>query len=467
MQKRLTNTELVQLSPFLKSGAVRPGDVLLTRGRGGESTLIAAVTGGQFSHAALWLPVPDSPLPALIEAEDLGVGFTTLTPIHFMTGSTVTSTYSLPQSPLAWKLMRHPAIAGIAPERLIAASEAFLKKVLHRRYSALERLVKPVGLPAPIESIAGRLGAFADRLSRAQGHHGIFCSELVALYFEELQVSLFKSGGPAATHVSPNDLDSGICLLKCVEDAFLAPDSLGTDFEATRTELEWLARKDVVPVFVKNRHDGDVLMRVVGELRQVVHDAFTAQMTRSEQLALSIYEQMRTQAAETAERGHTRYAEKFSSQAALALLLLHLERQIAAHYKRMQDAPRDKPTPEAPGQALQILARTRINLSTENQSRNLRTATLYALKIMQIRLDDSGLSRKARAELTRKRRELIDGWRSHRKEKAQTLQRTNALLQPKPASAETLEYVNEVIGKAQSAALAQSGVSDAAISPPS
>lgn len=218
MDRRLTNAQLAEFAPFLKMGVVRAGDVLLTRGRGAESAVIAAVTGGQFSHAALWLPLRDSPTPALIESEDLGVGFTPLVPIHFRAGSALISTYSIPHSPLVWKLMRHPALAGIDLSRLADASDAFLQKVLSRRYSALERLVKPVGLPAPIETLAERLGAFADRLARAQGHQGIFCSELVALFFEELQVTLFEGSGCASTHVSPNDLVSSTSLLRAVAD---------------------------------------------------------------------------------------------------------------------------------------------------------------------------------------------------------------------------------------------------------
>ena len=109
-----------------------------------------------------------------------------------------------------------------------------------------------------------------------------------------------------------------------------------------------------------------------------------------------------------------------------------------------------------------ILTRIHLNSRSELQARIWRTTLGYMLKIMRMQLQNAEASRSLRDEIAYKRREFIERWCSDRETSKLALQSANETLQTKPPSAATLEYVNEVVGRAQAEALAQSGISDAA-----
>jgi len=75
---RLGANILRSWSPLLVGDVMRVGDVILSREPTPESALLADATGGQYSHASLWIGPG-----CLVEADGLGVGET------FLAGHTV------------------------------------------------------------------------------------------------------------------------------------------------------------------------------------------------------------------------------------------------------------------------------------------------------------------------------------------------------------------------------------------
>src|ERR1700684_3959794 len=86
---QLDYTRIAPNAPYLRMKDLRPGDVLLSRGKSHlknrfEPALIALGTLGWYSHAAvfIWLKPPAEGAPGLlqlIESEDQGAGWTELT----------------------------------------------------------------------------------------------------------------------------------------------------------------------------------------------------------------------------------------------------------------------------------------------------------------------------------------------------------------------------------------------------
>jgi hypothetical protein len=200
------------LSPdtlLLRQDLVRSGDVLLTYGRGSESKTIAAVTSGEFSHAAVFI----SPLD-LLESFDL-VAHSSIDPVGqaVIQGKRVFLA-RLPHDPLRATLWRHPSADAVSRERFAKAYSRLLEEQLGMDYPPRDRLVHLAQVPTFLK----------DRLKkhyhgRAQTPiPGDFCSQLVARFYEYLKVPLFDDRrGP--DKVSPNHLAE--CKLTQVAGAIL------------------------------------------------------------------------------------------------------------------------------------------------------------------------------------------------------------------------------------------------------
>jgi hypothetical protein len=90
-----------QHTALIRLDSVRPGDVLLSRNDEPESTLFAKLSGGRWSHAALWIPVQASERSKdanswinlqLVEADEFGIG---ATPLRQVTLSDPTKSVSM------------------------------------------------------------------------------------------------------------------------------------------------------------------------------------------------------------------------------------------------------------------------------------------------------------------------------------------------------------------------------------
>ncbi len=209
---------------ILRSLALQPGDVLLSRAQGWRSTVVARATGGPFSHAAIWLP--DDILPTLYEADGQGVGPTHLQPVHVRDGVHAEMGYLLPGEPGDFALWRHPGVSALSPVQLQRAACALRDQAVYRRYARLHRLSHTLagqGLRARALRATARLALpLIDPRAHEAGHAGIFCSEFVCLYFRLLGLPLFTHERAPDT-VSPNHLAGRDSLLREVDGAFIRP----------------------------------------------------------------------------------------------------------------------------------------------------------------------------------------------------------------------------------------------------
>lgn len=204
----------------LRLDLLEPGDVLLMRGEGDESAAIAKFSGGEFSHAALWI----DPLTTL-ESDGGLIG-----PKHarcFGTAKYDGEPVALGEivgAPLACEVYRHPGTRALSVEQFAGALEAEMHASYGKDYSEYYRLIATANLPGwpalskylvPLAAEVTR--AYERRFSRDK-IHGPFCSELVARVFRHLGLPLFNQDRPAE-QVSPNDL--GRSALHRVEGAVI------------------------------------------------------------------------------------------------------------------------------------------------------------------------------------------------------------------------------------------------------
>jgi hypothetical protein len=220
---------------FLDASVVRPGDVLITMGTGLNAKAIQVLSNARYSHAAVWLPLAAGNVHMLAESDGDGVGFTPMLPTRFEnTGSppAFVRAYAVP-GVTRYKLLRHPQIQNISPERLLAAAQKLQDEHFSRPYSHRSRLLDAYDMPAPLRELAKKA---YDMVQKPDPIAGSFCSELVGLFFNEIGLPLFTEDR-APSSIAPKDLDAEGCLLEDVGGAFLMPD----DFKG------WTRRDPLLP----------------------------------------------------------------------------------------------------------------------------------------------------------------------------------------------------------------------------
>ena len=158
----------------LDSDRMLPGDVLLERGRGLESAIIRLFDRGSFSHAILYLGGDQ-----IVEAVDRGVSLRSV--LHVMC-----------TDPSRFTLLRHPE-ANRRIGTQIDSLYSFAQGELNKYYST-----------------AGAIGTKIPFFKRRAHEH--FCSELIALIYERMQIPLFTDRR-APDKVSPNDFTRPSCML--------------------------------------------------------------------------------------------------------------------------------------------------------------------------------------------------------------------------------------------------------------
>jgi hypothetical protein len=196
--------------PLLLCSEMQAGDVLLLRGTGVKSALIASAAGGVYSHAALILKDSEDFLAQIYESDGLGVG-----PSSYPTATVrIQGTTRLPLALVMGRevqvarLLRHPEIEKVPSSTLSAAQTLIRSEHNFRSYSAIGRLVRPLGLPSFVELSINRVQELNDRLANRELRRGVFCSELVGVFFDHLGLPLLPGGHDSST-LSPNHLDQG------------------------------------------------------------------------------------------------------------------------------------------------------------------------------------------------------------------------------------------------------------------
>lgn len=204
--------DIAPYAPFLRMNKVQLGDVLLSRASGKkvETKLIAKMTKGVYSHAAVFISFKERPdgkptMLQLIEAEDLGVGWTGLDPFLLaLDGERFEDVAPPPGNPEKAALLRHPQISSVPLPQLIEASRKIRDEQLFMAYPPLDRLVDATPFPAFIKAVVRRAAA-REKYEHDPLAIGSFCSQLVAKFYELLPVSLFDIRRPA-NEISPNAL---------------------------------------------------------------------------------------------------------------------------------------------------------------------------------------------------------------------------------------------------------------------
>lgn len=191
---------------YLNTSLLRPGDVLLTRGRVKESHWIARLTWGPFSHAAL--VVNGS---VLFESDDLGVGYTALHVDRVERSAAGKHLLSVLTDVDRAVLLRHPrmahSMAADVEEDLVEA----LYPAFGREYPPWANLAS--ALPGgPLIRGVGRLLLRAKAAFDGDDkvwNPGQFCSQLVAdalmRVLKEKKLSLFVPPRSPA-NINPNTL---------------------------------------------------------------------------------------------------------------------------------------------------------------------------------------------------------------------------------------------------------------------
>jgi hypothetical protein len=204
--------DIAPYAPFLRMNQVQLADVLLSRASGKkiETKLIAKMTQGVYSHAAVFISFKEGAdgkptMLQLVEAEDLGVGWTSLDPFPLaLDGDRFEDVAAPPGNPAKAALFRHPQIAKVPLQRLIEASRRIRDEQLFMAYPPLVRLVDATAFPSFMKTVVRRAAA-REKYKHDPLAIGSFCSQLVAQFYELLPIGLFDAPRPA-NEVSPNAL---------------------------------------------------------------------------------------------------------------------------------------------------------------------------------------------------------------------------------------------------------------------
>jgi hypothetical protein len=186
---------------YLVERSLRPGDVILMNGGEKSSRIISFFDGGPYSHAALYIGEGK-----IYQADDNGVADALLPFVRVKIGEEVVQWRYLESYKGQALVLRHPVLESIDTAEVRAALEAIRAKYMYDPYSKFHRLAGPLRWPWPLRWIAGRVLKlmWSDKAERARRIEGVFCSELVALFFETLGLNIFPDRLDAV-NVGPND----------------------------------------------------------------------------------------------------------------------------------------------------------------------------------------------------------------------------------------------------------------------
>lgn len=185
----------------LRSDLLLPGDVLLTRPKATTAKLIAGLSAGRFSHAALFVASN-----MIFESDGGLIGYKLLRRSGWAKDSRhPVSLEEIPAKNVAEAtVLRHPRMSS-ASTCFDDALSTEMSEALGKDYSQLRRLVRLASIPRhllkPVEGAVSLLDAYLA----ANKVPGPFCSELVAKVYRRLDLPLFDDESLPES-ISPNDL---------------------------------------------------------------------------------------------------------------------------------------------------------------------------------------------------------------------------------------------------------------------
>lgn len=286
--------ELRSNGPLLRKSKLQPGDVLLVRGNTPFSSLIVNMSGGEYSHAAIWIPGGDANFTDLFlaESDTAGVGFTQIIPmgIYQVGRQTAEIVYCIPGNPKAWVLLRHPDCKNIDAIQMRQASIQLQINDFFKTYSPLPRLLETVVLPNSYHIVLKGLAQTFEYCRVDKGTRGTFCSELVATFFSNLGVELFSSIRAPHT-VSPNDFLSPDCRLNVVADAFIDTDNLAPGTYGYGSIVQDRKNDPYLRAMIKRRDFTDQLSATVNTIVNNLHKERTKLVEKQTELATIIEDQ--------------------------------------------------------------------------------------------------------------------------------------------------------------------------------
>ena len=261
----VSGSQLRSWAPLVRMDAVRSGDIVLTRGRTVEARVIARMSGGRWSHAALWVPIESryrsggighwSDLQ-LIEADDIGTGPTELRVVLLRLGGETVVAARLPGDPEDAVLLRHPGIDCIQEEAFDEALQALTTTALYRSYPPLDRLVGATSLPPALKSVFRNALAVVYRTAQNAPRRRLFCSELAARFYGLLGLSPFEPGFAFEPEdVSPNYLAGSRSVLRPVAGAVLSAANIGDEAGTALFQLSFFRRETLLAVMVKQNEE--------------------------------------------------------------------------------------------------------------------------------------------------------------------------------------------------------------------
>lgn len=242
---------------FLRADLLQPADVILTSDRGWSSKIVRLSTGGPYSHAILVIDVlhrldkigsgMQSVLATINKCEIRGDGIRWFDDI---------SEY------IRFDVYRHPQLDTLSFVERKELADRLLKFV--NQWEGLEYLPERLAnartrreFQKPIKCLASIVSGF--RRTR-KDDESPFCSELVAMFFEEIGVKLFNQPVDPIT-VNPSmlsDMESNLVRrndLKGEQDASIPhAEALHTDILAIDLELPLSERTQLVKQKVVNAH---------------------------------------------------------------------------------------------------------------------------------------------------------------------------------------------------------------------
>jgi hypothetical protein len=345
-QIRGTSTSIL----FLRFDLIQPGDVLLTRSASREALAIAGATvgvtaalwGGGFSHAALWIPyrnedvarvIPDHTGLLLAEADDFGVGITRLCLKSIKPANEAMNALVIPMfNTTQGKLLRHPKLKTLKLGAVLSASEWLQETEFFRAYSSLGRLADAAHFYPTFKPFLRSLLICREAVDDALVH-GAFCSELVAKFFDRLQLPLFADNRPASS-ISPSDLDNS-CLVE-VDGAILSADNIDLDVDEVHSASD---RAEYLPRMVRWKSDHIHLEKSITSLIETANrqsqQTLMAAIEINKDLILRIKAAIRS-AAQWSDFGRINRLSLYNND---ALMALYLRQELLRRTQHNQRSP--------------------------------------------------------------------------------------------------------------------------------
>ena len=197
---------------YLWPGKLQIGDVILLNGAEKLSRWIAFFDGGPYSHAQLVVEEG-----RILEADDPGVDFEFLPKVYARGKDVDSSLFKVVSYQGKLRVLRHPLLKQLSQAKVQAAISRTCDKYLHDPYAYKWRLLGPMRFIWPVRFVLTLFARLFDsREMRERQLEGRFCSELIGLFFKELDLSLFKNEW-APHQIGPNDLCSRYCNLEVVD----------------------------------------------------------------------------------------------------------------------------------------------------------------------------------------------------------------------------------------------------------